>query len=87
MKKFLSLLFVMLMLLPAAIAEEEAASAPLLEVHQFVLGYADGYFIRLGDIEIMVDGGKPVPFAKNDDVVNNLRALGATTLDAYIVTH
>lgn len=87
MKKFLSLLFALLLLLPAAVAEEEAAPAPLLEVHQFALGYADGYFIRLGDIEIMVDGGKPVPFAKNDDVVNTLRALGATTLDAYIVTH
>ena len=86
MKKLLSLLFALL-LLPAAVAEEETASAPLLEVHQFVLGYADGYFIRLGDIEIMVDGGKPVPFAKNDDVVNTLRALGATELDMYIVTH
>ena len=85
MKKLLSLLFVLMMLFPAVIAEEE--SAPLLEVHQMVLGYADGYFIRVGDIEIMIDGGKPVPFARNDDVVNNLRALGATELDAYIVTH
>ena len=85
MKKFLILLFALLMMLPAAVAEEE--NAPLLEVHQLVLGYADGYFIRLGDIEIMIDGGKPVPFANNDDVVNNLRALGATKLDMYIITH
>lgn len=85
MKKLLSLLFVLMMMLPAAVAEEE--KAPLLEVHQMVLGYADGYFIRVGDIEIMIDGGKPVPFAQNDDVVNNLRALGATELDVYIITH
>ena len=85
MKKLLSLLFVLMMMLPAAVAEEEAA--PLMEVHQMVLGYADGYFIRVGDIEIMIDGGKPVPFANNDDVVNNLIALGATELDMYIVTH
>ena len=85
MKRFLILLFALLMMLPAAVAEE--ATAPLLEVHQMVLGYADGYFIRLGDIEIMIDGGKPVPCANNDDVVNNLRALGATKLDMYIITH
>ena len=85
MKKLLSLLFVLMMMLPAAVAEEE--KAPLLEVHQMVLGYADGYFIRVGDIEIMIDGGKPVPFANNDDVLNNLTALGATELDMYIITH
>lgn len=85
MKKLLSLLFVLMMMLPAAVAEEE--KAPLLEVHQLVLGYADGYFIRCGDLEIMIDGGKPVPFANNDDVLNNLIALGATELDMYIITH
>ncbi len=85
MKKLISLLFVLMMMLPAAFAEEE--SAPLLEVHQLAIGYADAYFVRVGDIEIMIDGGKPVPFARNDDVVNNLRALGATELDVYIITH
>ena len=85
MKKLLSLLFVLMMMLPAAYAEEE--SAPLMEVHQMAIGYADGYFIRVGDVEIMIDGGKPVPFARNDDVMNNLAALGATELDMYIVTH
>lgn len=85
MKKLFVLLLCMMML-PAAIAEEEA-DAPLLEIHQMVLGYADGYFVRCGDIEIMIDGGKPVPFAQNDDVMNNLQALGATELDMYIITH
>lgn len=85
MKKLLSLLFVLMMMLPAAVAEEE--NAPLLEVHQLAIGYADGYFIRCGDIEMLIDGGKPVPFARNTDVLDNLRALGATELDMYIVTH
>lgn len=86
MKKLLALLF-SLMLLPSAALGEESAKTPLLEVHQMVLGYADGYFIRCGDIEIMIDGGKPVPFAKNEDVLNCLRELGADQLDLYIVTH
>lgn len=86
MKKLLALLCALLLLVPGALAEEEAET-PILEVHQMVLGYADGYFIRCGDIEIMIDGGKPVPFAKNDDVMNCLRELGASELDMYIVTH
>lgn len=86
MKKLLALLVVLMMLLPSAMAEE-AAPAPLLEVHQMVLGYADGYFIRCGDMEIMIDGGKPTPFANNTDVMDNLHALGATELDMYIITH
>lgn len=84
MKRFFMLLLALL-LFPFAQAEESAA--PLLEIHQMQLGYADGYFIRCGDIEIMIDGGKPVPFAENDDVMNNLQALGATELDMYIITH
>ena len=84
MKKFLSLLFVLMMLPFAVLAEE---TAPILEVHQMNLGYADGYFIRCGDIEIMIDGGNPNPKSPTDDVVNTLRALGVTEMDAYIITH
>lgn len=84
MKKLLAFLCCLLMLIPAAYAEE---AAPILELHQMELGYADGYYLRCGDIEIMIDGGKPVPFAKNDDVLACLRALGAEELDMYIVTH
>ena len=84
MKKIIALLFV-LMLLPTASLAEEAS--PILEVHQMNLGYADGYFIRCGDIEMMIDGGNPTPKSPTDDVVNTLRALGCTELDVYIVTH
>ena len=84
MKKMLAFLCCLVMFCPSVIAEE---ATPLLEVHQMVLGYADGYFIRCGDIEIMIDGGNPNPKNPTDDVVNNLRALGATELDAYIITH
>ena len=83
MKKIIALLLVLLMI-PAAFAEE---AAPILELHQFNLGYADGYFIRCGDIEIMIDGGNPNPDAPTDDVVNTLRALGCSDLDVYIATH
>ena len=83
MKKIIALLLVLLMI-PAAFAEE---TAPIMEVHQFNLGYADGYFIRCGDTEIMIDGGNPNPKSPTDDVVNTLRALGLKELDVYIATH
>lgn len=86
MKKLLALLFV-LMLLPFAQAEESTAAAPVLEIHQMMLTYADGYYLRCGDIEIMIDGGKKVPFAKDDRVMNCLRDVGAKELDLYIITH
>ena len=86
MKKLLALLFVLMMILPAAVAEE-AEAAPLLELHQMAIGYADAYFVRVGDIEIMIDGGNPNPKWPTDDVVNYLRDVGATTLDACIITH
>lgn len=85
MKKLLSLIFVLMMMLPAAFAEEE--SAPLMEVHQMAVGYADAYYIRVGDIELVIDGGNPNPRWPKDDVVNYLRDVGATTLDACIMTH
>ena len=83
MKKIIALLLVLLMI-PVAFAED---TAPIMEVHQFNLGYADGYFIRCGDTEIMIDGGNPNPKAPTDDVVNTLRALGLKELDVYIATH
>ena len=84
MKKIIALLFVLILLPIASLAEE---ASPILEVHQMNLGYADGYFIRCGDIEMMIDGGNPNPKSPTDDVVNTLRALGCTELDVYIVTH
>lgn len=82
MKKLLSLLLAVL-LCPAALAED----ALLLEVHQMALGFADGYLIRLGDVEIVVDGGNPEPRRPTDDVLRYLRDAGVDTLDAYIATH
>lgn len=83
LKRILALLFC-LMLLPSAMAEE---TAPIMELHQMDLGYADGYFIRCGDVEIMIDGGNPYPPQPNDDAIDCLRQLGVDTLDVYIVTH
>lgn len=81
------LLLCLMMLVPAAAEEETAVSAPVLELHQMAIGYADGYFIRCGDIEIMIDGGNPDPEKPTDDVVEYLRAVGVEKLDAYIITH
>ena len=66
---------------------EEPASAPILELHQLDLGYADGYYMRCGDVEIMIDGGKALPFTSDDSALTSLQALGARDLDVYIVTH
>ena len=82
MRKLLCLLLALL-LCPCALAEE----APLLEVHQIALGFADGYLIRLGDVEIVVDGGNPDPGKPTDDMLRYLREAGVETLDAYIATH
>lgn len=84
MKRLFAFLLCLMLLCPAAVAEE---SAPVLEVHQMCIGYADGYYLRLGDIEIVIDGGNPQPRIPNDDVVNYLRAVGADKLDAHIITH
>ncbi len=86
MLKRLFALLLCLILIPAAFAEEEETPS-ILQIHQMKLGYADGYFIRCGDFEMMIDGGNPNPKQKNDDVVNCLRELGVETLDLYIITH
>ncbi len=83
-KKLIALMLCALFLLTAAGAESEM---PVLEIHQMVLGYADGYFIRVGDVEILIDAGNPEPTIPNNDPTRILRQLGATKLDAYIVTH
>lgn len=93
MKKIFTLLTVLMMLLPAAVAEETgveevaAPAGPLLEVHQMAIGYADGFLIRVGDIDILIDGGNPTPRWPKDDVLNYLRDAGVETLDACIISH
>ena len=84
LKKLIAALLCLMLLIPAAFAEE---AAPVMELHQMKLGVADGYYIRVGDVEIMIDGGNPNPKQKNDDVMNCLRELGADKLDVYIITH
>lgn len=86
MKRGLIFLLGMLMMFTVAVGET-TTDVPLLEVHQMNLGFADGYYIRCGDFEMMIDGGKPVPFSVNDDVPRTLRELGADKLDVYIITH
>lgn len=87
MKKLLALLVCMMAFVAAAVAEEPEASAPILELHQLAIGYADSYYIRCGDVEILIDAGNPNPGAVTDDIVNFLRAAGAGKLDVMIITH
>lgn len=86
--KLLCVLLGVLLMLPA-LAEEapEASDTPLMEVHQMMIGFADGYLIRAGGVNILIDGGNANPRQPTDDVVNYLREAGVDRLDACIVTH
>lgn len=85
MRKLLCALLCALTLCVPAMAE--TAETPVLQVHQMMIGCADGYLIRLGDVDIMIDGGNAIPQQPTDDVVSYLRAAGVEKLDAYIITH
>ena len=65
----------------------EETETPILQVHQMMLGCADGYLIRFGDVDILVDGGEPAPQKPLREAVDYLRAAGVDTLDACIITH
>lgn len=84
-KKIIALLMLMLTLSLPAPAEEE--TVPVLEVHQINVGFADGYLLRLGDVDILIDGGEAVPANPEGLAMAYLREIGVETLDAYIVTH
>lgn len=86
MQKIIAILLALLCLALPAFAEE-AETAEVLQVHSLMLGCADGFLIRLGDVEILVDGGNALPQAPTDDVVNYLRDVGVDTLDVIIITH
>ena len=87
MRKLTWLILLLCALLCVPAAAETAQENKLLEVHQMMLGCADGYLIRLGDIDVLVDGGNANPQLPTDDVVNYLRAAGVDRLDAVIITH
>lgn len=79
----LCVLLAALLCLGRAMAENET----LLQVHQMKLGCADGYLIRYGDINILVDGGNALPLKPSTAVVDYLHSAGVKRLDACIVTH
>ncbi len=67
-----------------ALAEE---TLPEMEVHQLMLGCADGYLIRIGDdINIAIDCGKDTGDT-SERALEALSAAGCTKLTAYIATH
>ncbi|MBQ8556898.1 MAG: MBL fold metallo-hydrolase [Clostridia bacterium] len=84
MKKLLCLLLCLMALSMPALAED---ASPVMQVHQMMIGCADGYLIRCGDVNIMIDGGNANPNKPTDEVLEYLHASGIDTLDVYIVTH
>lgn len=87
MRKLTWLVLLLSALLCAPALAEETQEPALMEVHQMNIGCADGYLIRLGDVDLLIDGGNANPLAPTDDVVNYLRDAGVTKLDAVIITH
>lgn len=85
MRKVLS--WLMMLCLMASGIPARAEEAPMLEVHQMMIGCADGYLIRLGDVNLLIDGGNANPKLPTDEAVDYLRAAGVDTLDAVIITH
>ena len=82
MKRLMALMLLLLCAMLPAVAEE-----PLLEVHQMMIGCADGYLIRLGDVNLLIDGGEANPRKPEGGVVDYLRAAGVERIDAVIITH
>ena len=91
LRLLLLLLTVLLALPTAAFAEgaemAEEAEPLLLEVHQMMIGCADGYLLRLGDVYILMDGGEPLPQSPQREALAYLTALDIPHLDAVIITH
>lgn len=85
MRRLIALLM-LLALLPCA-AAETAAAPTVMELHQMMIGCADGYLIRLGDLTIMIDGGNYNPDRPTERVQQYLRDAGVDTLDVHIITH
>lgn len=89
LKRLLALLCCLFMMVPALAEDEdsESESLPLMQVHQINLGFADGYLIRVGELNILIDGGNAIPEQPTNDLMDYLAATGITRLDAYIITH
>lgn len=87
MRKMIRLLCLLLCLAAAIPACAEEPQGDVMELHQLMIGCADGYLIRQGGVTIMIDGGNAEPKKPTKDVVNYLRAAGVDVIDVYIVTH
>ena len=57
MRKLTWLILLLSALLCAPALAEDAQEPALMEVHQMNIGCADGYLIRVGDEDILIDGG------------------------------
>lgn len=81
-----ALVALLLLFAVPACAEEAAPFAETLAVHQLMLGCADGYLVRLGDISIVIDCGKDTGDVAQR-ALDALREAGCGPLTAYIATH
>lgn len=81
MKRLWCLLLLCALLIPSAGAEG------VLQVHQMMLGCADGYLIRTpGGVNVLIDGGRDTG-DEPERVLDYLRALGVERIDVHILSH
>lgn len=85
--RVLTCLCVLLLTIPAAAETPAPADVPVLEVHQMMLGCADGYLLRVGDTTVLIDGGEANPRKPERGVTAYLRAAGVEKIDVIIITH
>lgn len=87
MKRWLSLLLLLSMMVMGAACAEETDRLPTLELHQVDMGCANGYLIRFGETTVLIDGGEAWPTKPENRYLNYLEAAGVTHVDVYIITH
>ncbi len=89
-RRICALLLTMLCLMTFSAQAEGTSSEeslPEMEVHQLMLGCADGYLIRIGDdINIAIDCGKDTGDT-SERALEALKEAGCTKLTAYVATH
>lgn len=84
MKRSLTILLVLLLLLGCAYDPTESEDTKKLELYAFSIGKADALLVRTSDAAIMIDAGE---HGDGDKLVKKLRELGVEKLDLLILTH
>ena len=84
MKRLLTTLLILLLLLGCACGPTEPGEAKKLDIYAFSIGKADALLVQTTDAAIMIDAGE---HGDGDKLVAKLQALGVEKLDLMILTH